>query len=196
MHSSQYGEHVFILEHFAGRTGRFLDVGAYDGLNFSNTRQLMEIGWSGVCVEPSPMVFPYLCENTDKFSLVQCLQAAVIPDDFQGNGKMWVTQDALSTLVKSHRDIITVRNPLVPYTEVHVPILKWQEFLKVYPEPYDFINIDVEGMNWEILRDGPMAEMICIEMDPADMIPKMKEHLKLFGLGNQKEIGGNLLAWR
>lgn len=195
MPSSQYGEHEFILEHFAGRKGRFLDVGAYDGLNLSNTRRLMELGWSGVCIEPSPLVFPFLVENTKRFAPVQSLQAAIVPDDFKGSGKMWVTQDALSTLMPSHRDFVK-KNYGPIYTEAIVPTMRWENFLQIHPEPFDFINIDVEGMNWEVLRDGPLAEMVCIEMDPADQVPRMKEHFEIFGLPNHREIGGNLLAWR
>lgn len=52
--TSQYGEGRWIAEHFAGRVGRFLDVGAFDGKTFSNTWRLAQEGWFGVCVEPSP----------------------------------------------------------------------------------------------------------------------------------------------
>lgn len=198
MHSSQYGEHQFILEHFAGRVGRFLDVGAYDGLNLSNTRQLMERGWTGVCIEPSPLVFPHLEKNLKQFPGVDGIQAAIVPDDSHTNGKVkfWAVEDALSTLDPRHKAIIERHNPAVKYTETFVDAWKWRKLLDRYPEPYDFINIDVEGINWELLRDGPLAEMVCIEMDPADQVPRMKEHFKIFGLSNQREIGGNLLAWR
>ena len=56
---SQREEEKYILEYFTG-TGVFLDIGAYDGKMFSNTHQLALNGWSGVCVEPSPNVFPAL----------------------------------------------------------------------------------------------------------------------------------------
>ena len=199
MPSSQYGEHEFILEHFAGRVGRFLDVGAYDGWNLSNTRQLMELGWSGVCIEPSPFVFPHLAKNLLQFPLVSGVEAAIIPDtDGHSNGKIkfWAVEDALSTTDPRHKAIIERHNPAIQYKETTVKALKWLQFLTQYPEPYDFINIDVEGMNWEVLRDGPLAEMVCVEMDPADQIDRMKEHFNIFGLTNMREIGGNLLAWR
>jgi hypothetical protein len=37
--------------------GRFLDLGAWDPITFSNTRALVELGWSGVMIEPSPGPF-------------------------------------------------------------------------------------------------------------------------------------------
>lgn len=193
---SQYGECAKIIEHFAGRTGRFLDVGSYDGLTYSNTRCLMERGWSGICVEPNPLIHPYLKTHTERFPLIATFQAAILPDTFHGKSKMWVTQDALSSFVPSHVETINRHNPEIKFTHTHVPSMRWCEFLKINPEPYDFINIDVEGMNWEVLRDGPLAEMVCIEMDPPGEVERMKEHFRIFGLPNQVEIGGNLLAWR
>jgi FkbM family methyltransferase len=193
---SQYGECQFILKHFSGRIGRFLDVGSYDGLTYSNTRCLMEAGWSGICVEPNPLILPYLAAHTEMFPLVATLKSAIVPDDYKSQPRMWVTQDALSTFVPENLARINRNNPEVHFIKALVPVLKWHEFLAINPEPYDFINIDVEGWNWELLRDGPLAEMVCIEMDPQREVSRMKEHFRIFGLTNQKEIGGNLLAWR
>ena len=54
---SQRDEEQVILDHFGDRVGTFLDVGAYDGITFSNTHALALKGWSGVCVEASPSCF-------------------------------------------------------------------------------------------------------------------------------------------
>jgi len=70
---SQRDEETYILEHFKGSTGTFLDLGAYDGVMFSNTRQLALNGWCGVCVEPSPTVLPKLLElykDSDKIKVL------------------------------------------------------------------------------------------------------------------------------
>jgi FkbM family methyltransferase len=195
---SQYGEDVFILQHFGKRHGHFLDVGAYDGVHLSNTRCLMEAGWTGVCLEPSPFAYPWLAKNVEKFPGVEAVEAAIVPDTSSVNGKVrfWAVEDALSTTDPRHKAIIEGYNSSIKYQEITVPAMKWTKFLEAHPGPYDFINIDVEGMNWEVLRDGPLAEMMCIELDPQPVIPQIKEHLRFFGLSNQREIGGNLLAWK
>jgi len=54
---SQNLEQNYILEYFKDRRGTFIDIGANDGLTLSNTRALVELGWRGVFVEPSPMAF-------------------------------------------------------------------------------------------------------------------------------------------
>ena len=59
MSYSQYGEDLIILGAFAGRTepGTLLDIGAWHPTIFSNTRALIELGWAGVIIEPSPGPF-------------------------------------------------------------------------------------------------------------------------------------------
>jgi FkbM family methyltransferase len=37
--------------------GYFVDVGAYDGVAYSNTYALEQLGWSGLCVEPESDAF-------------------------------------------------------------------------------------------------------------------------------------------
>src|SRR5262249_30227089 len=51
---SQNDEESIITGYFGGRAGNLLDIGAYDGVSFSNSRRLIELGWSGALVEPLP----------------------------------------------------------------------------------------------------------------------------------------------
>ncbi len=52
---SQNGEDVLIHKFFDGRrTGIYVEVGAYDGVGFSNTYFLDALGWEGILVEPAP----------------------------------------------------------------------------------------------------------------------------------------------
>jgi FkbM family methyltransferase len=52
--NSQYGEDVVAIRHFKRRRGGiYVDVGAYDGMQFSNTAMLeLQYGWRGVLIEP------------------------------------------------------------------------------------------------------------------------------------------------
>jgi hypothetical protein len=52
---SQNGEDRWLDAHFgAKRAGFFVEVGAYDGVNLSNTYHFEQCGWTGVLVEPDP----------------------------------------------------------------------------------------------------------------------------------------------
>jgi FkbM family methyltransferase len=63
---SQIGQDRYLHEHiFKGkRNGVFVDIGAHDGISFSNTYFFeKELGWTGICVEPHPDCFAKLKQN-------------------------------------------------------------------------------------------------------------------------------------
>ncbi len=189
---SQYNEHEHILKHFQGRVGSFIDVGAYDGKTYSNTRYLMELGWTGICVEPNPMVFPYLMENTKQFPKVKLVQAAI--SSSPGLRKLWACQDCYSTFDGDFMRKVARNNDALAFKEIFVSSIRWQD-LEV--RGADFVNIDVEGMNLEVLKAMTIdAEMICIEMDPPYDRREILEILYNRGYLKCIEIGGNLLCVR
>ena len=72
---SQYGQDIVVSELMEDRSGTFLDVGAFDGISFSNSYYLEKhLGWKGVCVEPNPLQFPRLRESRSCI----CEQVAVV----------------------------------------------------------------------------------------------------------------------
>jgi len=44
-------------------TGNYVDIGAHDGVNFSNTYYFYQRGWRGVCVEPHRKTYQELVDN-------------------------------------------------------------------------------------------------------------------------------------
>ena len=64
---SQYGQDVLLdrlLTPAPWTAPTFVDVGAHDGVTFSNTCFLeRHRGWTGTCIEPNPEVFPQLAVN-------------------------------------------------------------------------------------------------------------------------------------
>src|SRR5215510_8537437 len=63
---SQHGQDRFIDTNLlrGKRGGVFVDVGAYDGVALSNTCYFeKELGWTGLCIEPNPIVFERLTQN-------------------------------------------------------------------------------------------------------------------------------------
>lgn len=43
--------------------GVFIDIGAFDGIHYSNTFLLEERGWKGLCIEPDPEQYKKLVKN-------------------------------------------------------------------------------------------------------------------------------------
>lgn len=195
---SQYGEDGFILNHFHKRTGVFLDVGAADGHTFSNTGQLAEIGWEGICIEPSPRQFPYLLEYHKEHEGVVCIQGALWTSselvDFYDSVSIPFFSSIDSGRVKDRRFKHVV------WSRFTVPTFTWGQLLEKYPGPYDFVNIDVEGVNAEVTLSCPLhkleAELFCVENDLHGRYGEVLEHLGQAGYEEPYRIGGNLLFWK
>lgn len=55
MHFSQFGEDLVLQSLFFDQpSGRWIDVGAFDPIYYSNTYLLYKKGWTGINVEPNP----------------------------------------------------------------------------------------------------------------------------------------------
>jgi len=72
---SQLGQDRIVDEYLGGkRNGVFVDIGAYDGVTFSNTLMLeRERGWTGICIEPLPDIFAELRKNRRCICVQACL---------------------------------------------------------------------------------------------------------------------------
>ena len=78
---SQHGQDKFLNEQiFKGKkSGIFLEVGAHDGISFSNTYFFEKnLNWKGICIEPIPEVFKELERNR------RCVCENVCIDDKEG----------------------------------------------------------------------------------------------------------------
>ena len=77
---SQAGEDAYMYEHFFHATnpaaGRFVELGALDGLRYSNSYLFEKLGWGGVLIEGETTNFAALEQNRQGTG-VTCLHAAV-----------------------------------------------------------------------------------------------------------------------
>jgi len=190
---SQHGEQPLILDYFKGYVGRFLDIGAFDGKTFSNTYALVERGWEGACVEPSPQVFPGLMRNHAANPKITLVNAAIEVE--AGLRTFYSSPDAVSTLDQAHYELWKSRGQ---YTPVHVWTTAMADFLAAFPGPYDFINIDTEGTSVTLLLALPLGELgaklICVEHD--NRHADIEAFCEARGLTVQKRIACNTLLSR
>lgn len=71
---SQYGQDVVVYELLGcPPQGVFIDIGANDGVTFSNSLLFEEKGWTGVCVEPHPDIFQNLPQNRNCHLVNACI---------------------------------------------------------------------------------------------------------------------------
>ena len=91
---SQDGQDEFLDQFvFKGRkSGFFVEIGAHDGIQFSNSVFLeRERGWRGICVEPHPKIFPELVRNRRSTNFQCCIHSEPGVVDFSaitGYGQM------------------------------------------------------------------------------------------------------------
>lgn len=167
---SQNKEEEVILNYFGNTTGVFLDLGANDGVTFSNTRALAELGWCGVLVEPSPQAFHRLKSNYDEKKGCFYFYPYAIGTK---NGKVTLYESGqlvnkgdvalVSTLIEKETDRF---KSVTSYTPIDVDCFRWKTFKnRLYKEEFDFISIDIEGLEYEVIQqmDLSKTKLICIE---------------------------------
>lgn len=169
---SQNNEEIYIVKHFdmlnqlgVPLTKTFLDLGAYDGIDLSNTRRLMELGWQGMCVEPNPDIFMKLVLNCDAFESVKFCPYAI--GVMNGFAELKANDTYYSTLKES--ELKRWENQNFQFKPINIEVVDFETFYnKVSPfKTYDFISIDCEGLDYEILTqidlDKVGCYLICVE---------------------------------
>lgn len=165
MKYSQNNEQNYIVDYFKNSyPSTFLDIGAYDGIDLSNTRALMELGWNGVCVEPNDTIFEKLKQNTKDFTGVECYKVAI--GETNEEKTFYQNDTYYSTL--STGDMYKWAGAGMHFTESKIQVVTFETFLQQSKyKLFDFITIDAEGFDFAILKQMDLIDlgckMICIE---------------------------------
>lgn len=163
---SQENEEQLILDYFGDTKGRFLDLGAYDGKTFSNTRALAEKGWKGTLVEASPQCFVQLQKlyaGQEGYSLVCC---CLLPK--RGLVHFWDCGGANASASQEHVDKWKAQTHFEP---IYLSSVTVDDILLLKPGPYDFISLDIEGYSEDVAMTlAPRlkefgVKMICVECE-------------------------------
>jgi FkbM family methyltransferase len=152
---SQQDEDVFVSGFFwrhPPKNRTFCDVGAFDGVEFSNTRILSESGWTGVLVEPDPSAFGDLKKNCSGLNHL-LLNVAVGDTTKRRDGVrlMIPAKDHMfATCLPEERQRLDFKK----WSEVPVPLMSLREVLNRFGRPVDFLSVDAEGMDVEVLESA------------------------------------------
>ncbi len=175
---SQGPEEKYIREFFGNRkSGRFLDIGAWDGKTFSNTYWLYEQGWSGVMVEASPYNIPKLIATFPNEPRITVVGALVEPTG--GIKKFYDSHgDGISTTDQKHMEVW--KKGGCRFTEIHLPSVTPEELLLAFPGPYEFVSIDTEGSSLDLFRmiDWNVTETECMVVEHNGAIKGIREYAK------------------
>lgn len=154
---SQYGQDKFIYENFFinKKQGFFIDIGASDPVNGSNTMFFEQLGWTGILIEPNKKDYENLIisrktpaenvaiySNSGTYKFLLC------------DGYTKVLSGLLHEQHPSHLQRIV--NEFFSYGGslqiVDVKTTTLPELLKKYNKNYiDYLSIDTEGSEYSIL---------------------------------------------
>ena len=91
MYYSQSNQDKWVVEFLKfKKNGYFVDLGAYDGIQTSNTYYMeTNLGWEGICVEANPRVYQSLIKNRKSKNINVALNNYV--------GECFFTNDKITT---------------------------------------------------------------------------------------------------
>jgi len=170
MDYSQYEEQSFLLNYFKDNTkGTLVDIGAADGINNSNSKKLIELGWSGLLVEPTPLNYQKLINLYSGNTLVNIENCGC--GNKTENLTFYIDNNdeyhQISTFSVEQK-IGCEQYFKCTFHEINSIIYNTQElFTKHNLKKIDFISIDTEGYDDNVLFginfNETLIDLICIE---------------------------------
>ena len=146
--TAQHAEDVFLADYFEGfGPGIFVEIGAYDGIQFSNTYALEQIGWTGLMVEAHPENAER-CRKNRPHSIVE--HAAIGGPEASGQVSFHMVMgrggDLLSALSPTEDHLRRCQREGKGVQPVAVPCMSLNRLLQLHPLPrIDFLSVDIEG---------------------------------------------------
>jgi FkbM family methyltransferase len=139
-----------IAAFFGDRKGYFVEVGANEPRERSQTWHLEQAGWTGVLIEPQPALAGKLrALRTAKVFAVACSSP-----DHAGRALPLHVAGPMSALDRER-----MAPGATPQTVIMVPVKTLDSVLEQAgaPEGFDFLSVDVEGHEIEVLRGFDIA---------------------------------------
>ena len=182
---AQINQDINVLDFYERKTGGFfVDVGAYDGVKFSNTLLLeKDFEWNGICIEPGKRFFQRLTENRT----ATCIEKAVFDKsdlelDFLDCGDDDENGSMLSGLITKticNRTISSFKETYKVKTKTLTDILKENNA----PKFIEYLSIDVEGAEPNVLRSIDFKEYtfgyISVEFNNSGYMKKVIDDILL-----------------
>jgi len=162
---SQYEQDKFVDIYFKKKdNGFFLDIGAHDGISFSNSYFFeKERGWSGICIEPNPDVFVLLNKNRLSRNYKVCIsdtEGSVVFRKIVGYSEM--LSGILEFMDQKHID--RINDECAEYNstfeDIKVESRNLNAILKSDNIKHiDYLSIDTEGAESKIIKSIDLDEI-------------------------------------
>ena len=165
--------------YFSTAPGTFIEVGAYDGVTFSNTIGLVRRGWKGLLVEPDPALFHTCKNNLIDYPKCEVINVAISAKEMKA--KLY-RQGPLSTL--SHQlhekyqtlDWASIESDRGETEVTCITLDSLLHYHEIKPN-FDLLVVDVEGHETQVFEGFALEfwkpQMIILEL--ADLHPDFPE---------------------
>jgi FkbM family methyltransferase len=145
---SQIGQDSWVNSILGGkRNGYFIELGACDGLLYSNTLFFEKtLNWNGICIEPNILYFEELKKNR------KCNISNDLISSVEGNVVNFAMCNSVSGIIDEN---------VGPFTKKDNYVLKTTSTLEKVldkfnaPKIIDYLSLDVEGQEYNILSTFP-----------------------------------------
>lgn len=192
---SQVGQDLYVLEYFKYKTnGFFVELGASDGITLSNTYLLeKKYNWTGILIEPS-FEYESLVKNRNCQTFKECVSDCeknlnfIECNNICNEGWYTYSHPHNSMLEKNLDDLIIINNCQVkrikPKGEVRIVKTTTLESIldkAKAPSIIDYLSLDVEGEEYNILKNFPFNKykfrIMTIENNGAEPIGTLIKEL-------------------
>lgn len=177
MWKSQIGQDQWVISVLGESTdGFFVEVGASDGVEYSNTYYMEKVlGWKGICIEPHPDLYQKLSQNREcHLSNALVYEKAGESLSFQLNGMLsGIVNESSGGMMRKWT------GPNIRKTTTTLDaVLK--EFKA--PKVIDYLSLDVEGNEYNILKTFPFGEYtfrcLTVEHNEPHQGPELRNRLR------------------
>lgn len=147
--------------------GYFVEVGAYDGVSWSNTLCLAEVGWKGIYIEPITHHINMCKANHSKHDVI-IEQCAIGPLE---ETKMIYCAGGLSTLDDEVRNVHEILYNQVNLQKETINIVPLNKILRKHnaPKNFEVLVVDTEGFEKEVFDsfsfDEYRPKMLIVELN-------------------------------
>jgi FkbM family methyltransferase len=178
----QEGETAILRRLFQSNNGFYVDIGAYHPFIFSNTLMLYKFGWNGINIEPNCVNFKQFVKHRKRDINLNCA--------ISGNNKKKLyyyeyLEPALNTT--SETQVQKRKNEGINYINKRaIKCEKLGEILNRFcrKKKIDFLNIDTEGTEAEILKTNNWKKfkpkVIFCEILNCDLEQTIKNKITIF----------------
>lgn len=193
---AQRGEDYLILKFFEKEEpGFFLEIGALDGVRFSNCLALEKSNWKGLCIEAHPYYYSFL-ERNRKVTTI-CAAAGDTNND-------------KGTLLANYAGTLSTINPEIEdqarkrykglfggYEKITIPIRKVDSLLETNKiQNVDCVSIDVEGGELLVLGGFNVEKyapsLFIIEAFDRQLENNITAYMKKLGYHMARKMANNL----